>query len=99
LPDDRNGSLKERGQHWRSETVAELGGAVLLEVLGLGRDADLGGCWEYVNDYAQRELIDVTEACMKVVDRTCAAVALVLDTAGQIREASRTTPLAGGTVA
>ena len=32
--DDRNGSLKEKGQHWRSETVAELGGAVLLEVLG-----------------------------------------------------------------
>ncbi len=46
--DDRNGSLKERGQHWRSETVAELGGAVLLEILGMERDADLGGCWGYI---------------------------------------------------
>ena len=28
--DDRLGNLRERGQHWRSETVAELGGAILL---------------------------------------------------------------------
>jgi hypothetical protein len=46
--DDRNGSLKEKGQHWRSETVAELGGAVLLEILGFKQEADLGGCWEYI---------------------------------------------------
>ena len=32
--DDRLGNLTERGQHWRSETVAELGGAILLEALG-----------------------------------------------------------------
>jgi hypothetical protein len=42
--DDRLGKLTERGQHWRSETVAELGGAILLSVLGLEDDADLGGC-------------------------------------------------------
>ena len=29
--DDRNGTMKELGQHWRSETVAELGGSVVLE--------------------------------------------------------------------
>jgi hypothetical protein len=46
--DDRLGNLKESGQHWRSETVAELGGAILLEVLGLERDADRGGCFQYV---------------------------------------------------
>src|SRR5207249_2400384 len=38
--DDRNGTLREFGQHWRSETVAELGGAVLLELLGMGQEAD-----------------------------------------------------------
>ncbi len=78
--DDRNGSLKQMGQHWKSETVAELGGAVLLEILGFSHDADLGGCWEYVQTYAQKEKIGVTEACMKVLDRTCKAVALILDT-------------------
>jgi hypothetical protein len=66
--DYRNGSLKELGQHWRSETVAELGGAVLLHVLGGEHDADLG----------------VLDACKKVLKRTCDAVALVLDTAEQL---------------
>src|SRR5262249_34425951 len=79
--DDRAGSLKEKGQHWRSETVAELGGAVLLEILGFKREADLGGCFEYIQSYAQKEHIGVAEACMKVLDRTCAAVGLILDTA------------------
>jgi hypothetical protein len=83
--DDRNGLLKERGQHWRSETVAELGGATLLEILGFKREADLGGCWEYVQSYAQKEQIGVVEACMTVLDRTCAAVGLILDTAEQMK--------------
>jgi hypothetical protein len=55
--DDRNGSFKEMGQHWRSESVAGLGGAVLLELLGFCNDADLGGCWEYVQRYADQEKI------------------------------------------
>jgi hypothetical protein len=84
--DDCNGSLKEKGQHWRSETVAELGGAVLLEILGMEREADLGGCFEYIQTYAQKEKIGVTEACMKVLDRTCAAVGLILDTAEQMKQ-------------
>jgi hypothetical protein len=84
--DDRTGSLKEMGQHWRSETVAELGAAVLLEILGFKQEADLGGCWVYVQSYAQKERISVTEACMRVLDRTCAAVGLILDTAEQMKQ-------------
>ena len=83
--DYRNGKLKELGQHWRSETVAELGGAVLLTALGLEHDADLGGCWEYVKQYASRCGIEVVDACNKVLIRTCEAVALILDTAEQIK--------------
>jgi antirestriction protein ArdC len=83
--DDRNNSLKEMGQHWRSETVAELGGAVLLELLGMNLDADLGGSWEYIKHYAEQEKLGVTEACMRVLDRTCAAVGLILDAAEAIR--------------
>ena len=73
------------GQHWRSETVAELGGSVLLEILGFKQEADLGGCWQYIQSYAQKEKIGVVEACMRVLDRTCAAVGLILDTAEAIR--------------
>jgi hypothetical protein len=41
------GNLKEKGQHWRSETVAELGGAILLECLGYSSESDRGGCFDY----------------------------------------------------
>ena len=79
--DDRLGNLTERGQHWRSETVAELGGAILLEALGLEHDADRGGCWEYVRNYAESAGIEPITACQRCLKRTCDAVALVLDTA------------------
>lgn len=69
--DDLNGNLKEKGQHWRSEIVAELGGAVLLEILGFKQEADLGGCWTYIKGYAQKEKISAAEGCMRVLDRTC----------------------------
>jgi hypothetical protein len=82
--DHRNGNLKELGQHWRSETVAALGGAVLLRVLGHDHHADLGGCWEYVRWYAKRAGLEVIDACGKVLKRTCDAVALILDAAEEL---------------
>jgi hypothetical protein len=75
--DHRNGKLTELGQHWRSETVAELGGAVLLRVLGHDHDADFGRCWQYIENYASRQKMDVLKACNVVLERTCEAVALV----------------------
>jgi antirestriction protein ArdC len=83
--DDRNGTMKELGQHWRSETVAELGGSVVLELLGCKHEADLGGCFGYIETYAEKEKITVVDACMKTLERTCKAVALILDTAQAIR--------------
>ena len=82
--DDKNGNLVERGQHWRSEVVAELGGAVLLECLGLSEDSDRGGCWVYVASYAQKAGIEPISACTQVIDRTCKAVALVLEEAARL---------------
>ena len=82
--DDRLGHLTERGQHWRSETVAELGGAILLEALGFEVEADRGGCWEYVKHYAQDAGKEPVQACMDVLKRTCEAVNLLLTEAGKI---------------
>jgi hypothetical protein len=84
--DHRNGKLKELGRHWRKETVAQLGGAVLLQVLGHPHDADLGGCWQYIQGYAERAGLEVIDACGKVLQRTCEAVALILDAAEALRE-------------
>jgi hypothetical protein len=75
--DDRLGQLKERGRHWRSETVAELGGAVLRETLGHDVESDRGGSWEYVQSYAIDANIEPVTACQRVLKRTCDAVALV----------------------
>ena len=89
--DDRNGQLTERGQHWRSETVAELGEAVLLRTLGHEHEANLGGCWEYVTHYAKDAGLEPIVACQRVLKRMCEAVTLILDTAEQLREAETAT--------
>jgi len=83
--DFRNGKLKELGQHWRSETVAELGSAVLLQILGYEYESDLGGCWEYLKSYATKAHVEVVEACNILLERTCEAVALILDTAERLK--------------
>ena len=85
--DDRLGQLTERGQHWRSETVAELGGAVLLSCTGNDHDADLGGCWEYVKSYATDTGKEPASAAMSVLTRLCKAVALILETADELASA------------
>lgn len=82
--DDRLGTLTERGQHWRSEIVAELGSATLLVALGNTVEADLGGCWEYVSAYARDAELEPITACTRLLKRTCDAVALILDTAEQL---------------
>ena len=83
--DDRLGNLRELGQHWRSETVAELGGSILLHCIGQPQDADSGGCWEYVSAYAKRANIQPITACQRVLKRTCDAVALILKTAEELQ--------------
>ena len=82
--DHRLGNLKEKGQHWRSETVAELGGAILLECLGYRSESDRGGCYEYVSHYAVDAGLQPIQACMDVLKRTCDAVELILTEAGKL---------------
>lgn len=86
--DDRLGNLVERGQHWRSECVAELGGAILMYCLGYETEADLGGAWEYIQKYATTAEIEPIKACMDVLKRTCEAVALILTTADELSDTS-----------
>lgn len=82
--DDRNQALEERGQHFRSETVAELGGAVLLTSLGKRHDADLGGAWQYIQSYARSAGKDPLRVCHSVLNRLCQVVALILDEAEKL---------------
>jgi len=81
--DRKTGGLKP-GQQVDQEIVAELGGAVLLTTLSQQVDADLGGCWEYIRQYAESAKLEPVVACMRFLNRTCDAVALILDTAGEL---------------
>jgi hypothetical protein len=84
--DDQAGTItKTRGQQPDNEIVAELGGAVLLEVLGHETEADRGGCWQYVKRYAEKSNLDPVTACQRLLNRVCASVALILDTADEVR--------------
>lgn len=83
--DHRNGNLAEYGQHWRSETVAEFGGAVLLKLLGQDAEADLGGCWDYISAYSKSAGVHPLTACQRVLKRTCEAICLILDTAERLK--------------
>lgn len=84
--DDRNGSLK--GKKVNREVVAELGGAVLLRLLGYEEEADLGGCWEYIKQQAGESTDKTLAVCNSLLERTCEAIALILDTAEQLQAAN-----------
>ena len=83
--DDQNGTITRLpGQQPNNEVVAELGGAILLEILGYHIESDRGGCWEYVQRYASKTKRDTLAVCQSLLKRTCECVALVLDTAEEL---------------
>ncbi len=75
-------------QELSNEVVAELGGAVLLLLIGKPTDADLGGCFDYVKHYCEREDKDVGRTCLKLLERIGRAVSLILDTADELASTS-----------
>ena len=87
--DDQAGAItKAHGQQPDNEIVAELGGVVLLEVLGHESDSDRGGCWKYIQSYAEKAKLEPVAACQRLLNRVCASVALILDTADELRQAA-----------
>ena len=76
-----------KGEKWHKEIVAELGGAILLECLGMSYDADLGGAFTYIEQYARDAGMDTVRACIQVLDRVCNCVKLILDTAATLTPA------------
>jgi len=78
--DNRLGSLIEEPQHWRSETVAALGSAVLLQCLGYDdTESDIGGVYKYIELYAKAAGKKTVSACLEVLDRVGKCVEQILD--------------------
>ncbi len=63
------------------EIIAELGSSILLEAIGYSYEADLGGAYAYIQQYAEAAGKPPVRACIDVLDRACSCVALILDTA------------------
>ena len=83
--DDRLGTLTRKGgQQLDNETVAEFGGAVLLECLGYETESDRGGALEYINRHAKEHKRSLISVCSELLDRTCACVEFILDTAEEL---------------
>lgn len=78
--DYRCGNLTENGQHWRSETVAQLGACVLAHMIGCPEYADEGKTWGYIAAYAGEAGIEPLTACTRVVERLGLALDLILTT-------------------
>jgi hypothetical protein len=85
--DYRVGKLKE--DSWHREIVAEFGSAILLEMWGIHQfeehsqiftESDLGGAYQYIKRNADSVGKDTVKACIEVLDKTCKAVKLILDT-------------------
>lgn len=79
--DHRNGKLCQDEPKVIKETVAELGSAILIECLGQDSEANLGEAYEYIKTYADKAKKSVESVCFDVLERTCEAVTLILDTA------------------
>jgi hypothetical protein len=82
--DHKNGSLENKffggsKSEAGNEIVAELGGAVILSLLGEDVEADLGGAWSYIQRYSSKDPSKAITAASKLLDRTCKAVALILE--------------------
>jgi hypothetical protein len=82
--DSRVTGLKDA--KWCKEVVAELGGAVLLECLGMHHEADVGGAYEYITAYTADAKKEVISACVEVLGRVCECVKLILETATKQQE-------------
>jgi antirestriction protein ArdC len=84
--EDRLGQLDgapTEERHVEREVVAQLGAAILLEELGLSKDADLGGSYAYLERQCKTPAA-VLGTCDRLLKRTLAAVTLLLDTADEI---------------
>lgn len=68
---------------WDKDIVAELGSAVLLEYIGQNREADLRNPYEYIRRHASQNQVPMVKGCIRILDRVCGCVKLILDTAEQ----------------
>lgn len=88
--DDKNKTLtKGRGQKQDNEIVAQIGSATLLKMLGYQVEYDPGYTWQYVQSYAKADKSATINICLKLIDRICQCITLILYTQEQIENQTK----------
>ena len=82
--DHKNKTLA-KGKNRDNEIVAELGGAVLLSMLGLESEADKGGCWEYIKYQSNGDNQKAFNHCRKLINRISKNIELILETSKNVQ--------------
>lgn len=77
------GGLKG-GQDMIQEVVAEMGAAVLMDMLGMRTDETTGQAWAYIEAYCQRDGKAVDSVCMSLVKRIGMAVDCIMTVADEV---------------
>jgi hypothetical protein len=78
-------SISGEPEQLDDEVVATLGGAGLL--VAMERKGDHAHAWQHVASECQKKGVDPVSVCVALLNRTCQAVALVLDTADVLAKA------------
>lgn len=85
--DDKLGTInKGFGQDEENEIVAEMGSAILIEILGMKHESDLGGAWEYIKNYAGDDEKKTIKKITSLINRICACVDLIINESNEIIE-------------
>ncbi len=82
--DHKNKTL-EKGKGRDNEIVAELGGSVLLSLLGYEVEADKGGCWEYIKYQCKGDNQKAFSYCRKLINRISKNIELILETSKTVK--------------
>ncbi len=68
------------GQDWKQEIVAELSSAVLCRLVGR-KTENMGQHFKYIENYAIEAGLDITKACLEVINETEKVLKLILEQA------------------
>jgi hypothetical protein len=80
--DDKIGEL-DKSTRALSEVCAEFAGAVLLTMAGMEEQADVGGAYEYIKNWAGAENKKTEDACRTVITRVCSIIEKIMTTADE----------------
>ena len=76
---------------WEKEVVAELSAAALCKMVG--KDSrHIGTNFQYIRHYAEQEGLSPLKACLKVINQTEAALALILKQPASTTESEPVSP-------